>query len=165
LFERAAVEGSVDAPYHQAMLMLEAGSDTPQIIALLEDAASRGSHAACIQLGIICAGRQDYATAAIWYHKATELGSTDGLFNLAFLRLRGLDPAPADARSGIALLEAAADGGHGPSLWALHNLYADGDYVARDDAKARHWHERAVAPTGAPADQSAAQPEPESLLQ
>lgn len=165
LFERAAAEGSVDAPYHIAMLMLEAGNDTPQVATLLEDAAARGSHAACIQLGIISAGREDYAAAARQYHKATELGSADGLFNLAFLRLRGLDPAPADTRSGIALLEVAADEGHGPSIWALHNLYADGDYVTRDDAKARHWHERAMALAGTPTDPPDAQPEPESLLQ
>lgn len=166
LFARAAEAGSVDAPYHQAMLKLTDGSaDEAAIIALLEDAASRGSHAACLQRGILYAGREDYGSAALWYRKAVDLGSADGLFNLAFLRLRGLDPAPADARSGIALLEAAAAQGHGPSLRALHSLYADGEYVARDDAKARHWQERAIALTGASPDQPAAQPQLEPLSQ
>lgn len=165
LFERASVAGSMDAPYHIAMLMLEAGSDDPRIPVLLEDAASRGSHAACIQLGIIHAGREDYAAAARHYLRAADLGSADGLFNLAFLRLRGLDPQPADARSGIALLEAAAAQGHGPSLWALHNIYRDGEYVAQDEARAQYWQERAAATLPAATDQTDAQAEIGSMAQ
>jgi hypothetical protein len=139
LFEKAARLGSVDALYHKAMLMLEAGSDDLQIPALLEEAASRGSHAAYIQLGILHAGQEDYARAAMCYLKGAQLGSADGLFNLAFLRLRGLDPDPADNRSGIALLESAAGQGHRSSLWALHNIHAGDEYGLHNNALAEMW--------------------------
>jgi len=147
LFERAAEAGSIDAPYHKAMLMMgqtqPGAADDAAIIALLKESASRGSAAACIQLGVLCASgerlAQDYDKAARFYASAAKLGSVDGLFNLAFLRLQGLDPNPADARGGIALLEEAAAQGHGPALWALHNIYREGRYTAADPMKADFW--------------------------
>lgn len=147
LFERAAEAGSIDAPYHKAMLMMgqtqPGAADDAAIIALLKESASRGSAAACIQLGVLCASgerlAQDYDKAARFYASAAKLGSVDGLFNLAFLRLQGLDPNPADARGGIALLEEEAAQGHGPALWALHNIYREGRYTAADPMKADFW--------------------------
>jgi TPR repeat protein len=92
---------------------------------------------------VLCASgerlAQDYDKAARFYASAAKLGSVDGLFNLAFLRLQGLDPNPADARGGIALLEEAAAQGHGPALWALHNIYREGRYTAADPMKADFW--------------------------
>jgi TPR repeat protein len=69
--------------------------------------------------------------------RQAELGSADGLFNLAFLRLRALDSKPADERSGVALLEEAAAQGHRLALWALHNLYRDGDATPPPDPMPR----------------------------
>ena len=146
LFERAAKAGSVDAPYHQAMLALAtplSGTGDEDIVTLLEESATRGSAAACIQLGILHAGsnrvEQDYGRAAIWYAKAVDLGSSDALFNLAFLRLQNLDPAPADTRNGVALLEEAAAQGNRAALWALHNIYREGEYVPADPAMSDRW--------------------------
>lgn len=146
MFERAAGLGSVDAPYHRAMLALsrqDGDSGADEIVALLEEAAARGSTAACLQLGVMHAQgqrvEQDYGRAALWYGRAVELGSSDGLFNLAFLRLRGLDPAPVDARSGVALLEEAAALGNRAASWALYNIHQDGVYVDRDPAAADLW--------------------------
>lgn len=146
LFERAAGLGSVDAPYHRAMLALSGQSgesDAGDILALLNEAAARGSVAACLQLGAMHAQGQrverDYGCAARWYGRAVELGSSDGLFNLAFLRLRALDPAPVDARSGAALLEEAAALGNRAASWALYNIHRDGVYVERNPEAADLW--------------------------
>jgi len=146
LFERAAGLGSIAALYHRAMLALsgqDGESDAADILAMLNEAAARGSAAACLQLGVLHAQgqrvKQDYGCAARWYGRAVELGSSDGLFNLAFLRLRGLDPAPVDARSGVALLEEAAALGNRAASWALYNIHRDGVYVARDPAAADLW--------------------------
>mgnify|MGYP001557330967 FL=1 len=110
-----------------------------------------GSAAACLQLGVMHAPgegvEQDYALAAHWYGRAAELGSSDGLFNLAFLRLRGLDPAPGDERDGIALLEEAAACGNRAAMWALHNVHREGTYGNRDEARANRWL-RAAAEQG-----------------
>lgn len=155
LFEEAVQLGSVDGLYHKAMLLLsqdnanaEAGAtqavtNNAAIVALLEESVTRGSAAAALQLGIVHAEGllvpQDYASAARWYRCAVELGSSDGLFNLAFLKLRGLDTDPADSRTGAELLEQAANAGNRSALWALHNIYAGDEYGMRHEALAEKW--------------------------
>lgn len=144
LFERAAEKGSVDALYHRARIALanEMVGDGAPIIAMLEEAANRGSAAACLQLGKLHAEgelvSQNYIAAAHWYREANERGLPEGLINLAFLQLHGHDPA-AEEPAGLDLLKSLATEGNQKAMWALANLYREGIYVEADWWESVHW--------------------------
>ena len=144
LFEQAAEKGSVDALYHRARIALanEMVADGMPIIAMLEEAANRGSGAACLQLGSLYAQGelivQDYAAAAHWYREASDRGLPEGLINLAFLQLHGHDPEPEEP-AGLALLKDLANDGNQRAMWALSNIYREGALVEPDWWESIHW--------------------------
>jgi len=145
LFDRAIQAGSREALYHRAHMALSgpgiAPSDASSGLDMLQEAADRGSAAACLQLGVLHAKGellpQNYDEAARWYRAAAENGLSDGLVNLAFVRLRGLEQG--EGEDGIDLLKLAAEQGNRTAMWALHNLYQEGLYVAADAIQALNW--------------------------
>jgi TPR repeat protein len=83
-------------------------------------------------------GAPDSKAAGAWYRKAADLGALEGLWNLAFLMVRGLGEA-GSAEEGLSILFKSAEGGDPTAAFALHSLFASGQYLPRDTAKADLW--------------------------
>jgi len=87
---------------------------------------------------------QDYAQAAIWYHKAAEQGRADAQFALGDLYEDG-HGVPQDYAQAAVWYRKAADQGYAVAQLDLGVLYEHGSGVPQDYAEAYFWLDLAAA--------------------
>lgn len=107
--------------------------------------ANAGDANAQYELGLVYqSGRgapQDLDLAQRWFKSAAEAGNVYALYSLSLLlREQG---GQANLQHSVKMQEKAALAGHPDAQYGLGMLYANGQYVARDLHKARHWLEQA----------------------
>jgi len=119
-----------------------------QSIATLKQQAASGDAEAQYNLGNLYAFGpgmpQDYAQAAIWYHKAAEQGRADAQFALGDLYEDG-HGVPQDYAQAAVWYRKAADQGYAVAQLDLGVLYEHGSGVPQDYAEAYFWLDLAAA--------------------
>lgn len=98
--------------------------------------AEGGATAAQLAIGWMfetgCGVERDFVEARLWYQKAADTGSAEGMFYLGMLaRTEGVYPVA------IAELERAATMDYMPASYALGLMYESGEGVAADEERAR----------------------------
>ena len=133
------------ADYERATQAIIAGRGE-EAVKELSSAAQAGEPRANALLGAVYeAGRgvtQDLPRAADYYRKAGEAIPT-AQFRLGLMTLRG-NGIPANANEGIRMMTFAAENGVPEASMALWRAYSEGVGVARDEAAAARWIQKAV---------------------
>lgn len=85
----------------------------------------------------------DPQAAVYWFEQSAAKGDPEGRYQLALAMMAG--HAPGSGAEAQALLQAAAQDGHGKSALRLGQMFENGDGVTADPAQARALYERAHA--------------------
>ena len=155
-FERKAEAGDPEAMFRLSAL-LEKGfdsipADTARSVSLLRRAAAADYPPALNYLGYLLRSGKILPAdpdSALWYlRRAADLGDLKAAHNIAFLTLGPDASLPADSASAalaLGYLRRAADGGLPQAETMLADLYARGQYLPLDSARAVALYEKAVA--------------------
>ncbi len=134
-YQRAAERKDADAEYRLALL-LEQGLGGPEdpVTAMrwMRRAAEDGSNNALVRLGFKSPAEADTVSSGYFQFKIAE----------AFFNGKGMAKDPAMA---LKFLEKSAQAGYPPAFLALGRMYARGDGVTRDEARAIGYLEAAIA--------------------
>lgn len=170
LFEDAAVHGSIEAAYNLAALYdqgLGVRQDYAQARKWYQQAADTNDPDAAYRLGVLLeqgwGGQKDSAAAQSLFQRAAAAGSEDAQIKLglkspseartvnsgyfqyiiaqAMFEGKGMERNPANA---LKLLEESAEAGYPPAFLTLGRMYARGDGVNQDEAKAIGYLEQAI---------------------
>lgn len=148
----AANADLVPAQYNLGLLLLDAETATlrKEGIDWLIKAAESDHAAAMYQLGLAHQSGigvpEDTALAAQWYDKAAATGHASARYNRALMLLDEADGEPgAAADRAAALLAEAMLQDHTGAVRVLAGLYADGELIDQDQARARQLYEPLAA--------------------
>jgi TPR repeat protein len=150
--ERAAVEGSAEAQYLLGKMDHAAAADRSgrlQARTWLERAAKQGYDKAIMLLNEI--ESLGYGAEESWHRrlpdirKLAEDGDPEAEYQLAIRYEHGTGGVAQNIGEAVRWYERAAEHGNRMAMLALSHLYASGNGVAVDAAKAKAWAERADA--------------------
>jgi TPR repeat protein len=142
--EKAASQGHVNAMYQLGNMYSHQGRDYAKAVIWYEKAASQGHADAMYQLGRmhdrgLSDGPYDDAKALAWLEQAAAQGHTEAMYYLA---TDYYEDSRADDVKTLAWLEQAAAQGHANAMYNLGSMYANGQGVTQDLAKAKVWYEK-----------------------
>ena len=113
-----------------------------QAIEAYKTAAAEGNVVAMIQLGRIHEYFGDDTTARIWYQKAAETGSVEGMYELGRIFWTEYQ----NKESGMKWLTQAADAGNTDAMKLLATAYQNGDYgIEANTETALEWLDKAAS--------------------
>lgn len=142
LFSTAATQGSLDAEFYLARSYIEQ-ENFPAARSCLKKAALGGHLAAKVELGCLYqegrGGARDEQEAGKWFLEAAEGGSTDGMYYLASLYLRGTEGFKQSYKKAAHWYLEGAKKNHLASIAAYVDLLQKGHGVKRDEAQAEAW--------------------------
>lgn len=133
-YEWAGTHGDADAAYRLALLFeqgLGGSADEAQARNWLLNAALDGSNAAQVKLGVRTPANADVVSSGFFH------------FQIAQSLFEG-KTMPRDTARALKFLEKSAEVGYPPAFLALGRMYARGDGVSRNEAKAVSYFETAV---------------------
>ena len=131
-YQKSADAGFAPAKNNLGLLNLATGADPAKAVALVEDLANTGNPAAQCSMGqlymdgVPAAGiAKDAVKARVWFERAASSGDSDAAWTLALMIGQQPQPAEADAKQAIALMEQAVTANHLPALVEYGSRFAE----------------------------------------